>query len=81
MFDVGKKEPVFSNFTDDREINIGLLDNSIIPMFTGASLPSYDYIEVPNEHGTTVIINNYTTESNDDGHTVIIEAEKENNLL
>ena len=57
MFDVGKKAPEFSNFTAEHNINIGLLDNSIIPMFTGASLPSFDYIEVPNEHGTTVIIN------------------------
>ena len=60
--------------------NVGLLDNSIIPMMVGPmespydpnSDSNFDYSTEKNETGTTVIINKYTEENNNDDTTVII---------
>ena len=50
--------------------NVGLLDNSIIPVLDSPISVSGP---VSNSSGTTLTIENYTTEPNDTGTTVIIE--------
>lgn len=87
MFDVGSIEPSFANYLRNslKTPNIGLLDNSIIPVVEeplAHPLPSEwpdspidglpDYSIEQNDSGTTVVINKYTTETTDSGTTVII---------
>jgi hypothetical protein len=82
MFAAPAAQPVFHNFVDDVTPNIGLLDNSVIPMLNNILVstnpPKQEtpaYVEEPNDYGTTVILNDYTSEQNDDGQTVIIGEE------
>ena len=67
-----------ANFTNDGNPNIGLLDNTVIPVIANTLVYHEDeqdtsYTEVANEYGTTVILNEYTSETNDTGTTVIAE--------
>ena len=85
IFEAGITPPVFSNYIDSdlSKLNVGLLDNSVIPMIESTMRHTIaevqkapglesDYYLKPNEHGTTVIINKYTIENNNDETTVII---------
>ena len=89
--DIDEHELVFSNYIDHdkNKLNIGLLENSIIPAvitpmsntiseFTQElNTPpiDQDYTTKLNQYGKTVTINKYTTESNGDEKTVIIGGE------
>ena len=73
MFDVPAVDIPGGNFTADGTINIGILDNNVIPALENQAIgPEPAYTEVPNDFGTTVIVNKYTVENNIDGDTAII---------
>ena len=76
MFDIDNSAPNFANFAGQVP-NIGLLDNSIIPILETPLVnqeqeAESEYTTEQNDSGTTVIINKYSTEENDDGTTVIV---------
>jgi hypothetical protein len=91
MFDANMHDPAFSNYfelneSSDLKLNVGLLDNSIIPMVdheinqtivetSVKTAEEPDYYTELNEQGTTVVINKYTTENNNDDTTVIVGGE------
>ena len=73
MFDVPAAEPLFANFKEGLTPNTGLLDNSVIPMLANTlqgTPPAYT-TEL-NDYGTTVIINESSSEDNDNGTTITI---------
>ena len=84
MFAVGETDPAFSNYFDSNvnKLNIGLLDNSIIPMVfrpmehTASENSNKDtddsYTLEQNEYGYTVVIDKYTQETVDGDTTTII---------
>ena len=76
MFDISKPEVSFSNFgnTSNKNMpNVGLLDNSIIPgIVPREAAVSDDYTTESNNAGTTVIIGKSSTEENDAGTTVVV---------
>lgn len=77
MFDVTATEPIFSNYKDSnvKTPNVGLLDNSIIPMVESPLnySTSQPYSTILNEYGTTVVIDEYYVETDGDMMTVIIK--------
>ena len=81
MFDVNSHEPNFANYRDYdiNTLNLGLLDNNVIPMLitpvTGTPPVEADFTEEPNEHGTTMRINKYSVESTDEGDTIVVGGE------
>jgi hypothetical protein len=44
LFEANKVEPAFTNFIDQNEalLNIGLLDNNIIPLIDALNVPMFD---------------------------------------
>lgn len=91
LFDVSINEPSFANFKENNAnaLNVGLLDNSIIPMLnesiTSVYVPKDDspvtssgYTEELNDFGTTVIIDDYSVHELGDSKTVIIEGDNTN---
>jgi hypothetical protein len=84
MFDVPASDVTVANFKTDGTTNIGLLDNNVIPILENQAVykPNInetepDYIDEPNDFGTTAVINKYTTEDNDSGNTAIIGTDKQ----
>jgi hypothetical protein len=77
MYEVGRYNPVFTNFitgdNDSSILNTGLLNNTIIPALTRTIAYDAGYTETSNNYGTTIIIDNYTEETN--GDETIIRTE------
>jgi hypothetical protein len=84
LFDVGNAEPNFTGFTSDStvgslKLNTGLLDNTIIPDVVRSHgsfiVEDSTYAVAANNYGSTVIMNGYSTEENEQGTTVIATEE------
>jgi hypothetical protein len=81
MFDIPAEQPIFSNFDSELAPNIGLLDNSVIPMLNNVLISTNpkreepDYTTEENEYGTTVVVNKYISESDGESQTAIIGEE------
>ena len=81
MYDIDtNSNPVFSNYgnkhDESLELTAGLLDNNIIPILDSPVIETeLDYIKKENEHGTTIIINKYSSTEKDDDTTIIIGEE------
>ena len=79
LFDVPGTETTIANFKNDNNVNIGLLDNNVIPALTNGpivyhpeQLSELDYTEDQNSYGTTVIVNKYTSEADSDNDNTVI---------
>ena len=83
IFDVPAEQPEFANFNADLTPNIGLLDNSVIPMLNNVLISTEPkpeepaFVEEDNNYGTTVIINRYTSTSDGENQIAIIGEDED----
>ena len=77
MFDTPAADPVFANLKEDLTPNIGLLDNSVIPMLANTLHGTQStYATKQNDYAKTVIMDESSGEDNNIGTTTtVVETE------